>query len=452
MPSGLFMNRSEFKKIIEFLIFILVAFAVYLIPIPGLCEAGKRTLSILLLAALLWVTEIIPVYVTSFVILFSQAIFLTRPMEVNFRVFLTPFFDSVIVLFLGGLILAQALKKYELDEWFVFLILKKIGNTPIKILLGLMGVTAFLSMWMSNTAATALMIGLVLVLTENIPKDDPLLYALALGIPFSANIGGIATPIGTPPNALTISILRNKGINISFVGWMAFALPLTLLLFLLIFWVLSSSFKSKVKFVPMVTSKEFIFDVKQKTVLWVFVITLLLWLTGELHKIPASIVSLIPIIVFHGFGLLNEEDFGTLGWDTLMLMGGGLSLGMSIEKSGLSSWFVNAVRLQSFPNILLLASLALITILLTTFISNTSAAAILLPIAVGTSQRFIDTALIVGISASIAMILPISTPPNAIAYGAGIIRLRDMVKYGSVIAVGSGIIIVGFIKILTLII
>ncbi|MCS7258418.1 MAG: DASS family sodium-coupled anion symporter [candidate division WOR-3 bacterium] len=446
------MNKAVLKKLIQIIIFVIIATAVYFIPISGLNEAGRRTLSILIFAALLWITEIIPVYVTSFVILFLQAILLTRPMDVNFRVFLAPFFDSVIVLFLGGLILAQALKKYELDEWFVFLILKKIGNTPRKILLGFMAVTAFLSMWMSNTATTALMIGLVLVLAENIPKDDPLLYALTLGIPFSANIGGIATPIGTPPNALTISILKNKGINISFIGWMAFALPLTILLFLLIYWILSSSFKSNLKVVPVVKPKEFIFDIQQKVILWVFLITLALWLTSELHKIPTSIVSLIPVIVFHSIGLLNEEDFGAFGWDTLMLMGGGLSLGMSIEKSGLSSWFVNAVRLQSFPNILLLIGLAIITILLTTFISNTSAAAILLPIAVGISPKFIDTALLVGISASIAMILPISTPPNAIAYGAGIIKLRDMVKFGSIIAIGSAIIIVIFIKILTLII
>jgi sodium-dependent dicarboxylate transporter 2/3/5 len=445
--------RSAFtKKGLPIIIFLLVSLAVYFLPISNISEAAKRTLSILIFTSLLWISEIIPVYATSFVILFLEAIFLSSPMGVNFRIFLAPFFDSVIVLFLGGLVLAQALKKYELDEWFVSLILQRTGKTPRRILFGLMAVTAFLSMWMSNTATTALMIGLVLVLTENIPQDDPLISALALGIPFAANIGGIATPIGTPPNALTISMLRNKGINISFIGWMALGLPIAIILFLLIYFVLLSAFKSKVNEVPIVIFKKITFNKQQKTILIVFGITLILWLTAEIHKIPTSIVSLIPVIMLHGAGLLDEESFGSLGWDTLMLMGGGLSLGMSIEKSGLSTWFVNVIRFQALPDFLLVIGLAIITIILTTFISNTSAAAILLPIAVGLSQKPIELGLVVGIGASIAMILPVSTPPNAIAYGSGLIKLREMVKYGGIIAFLSAVVIVLFIKAISIII
>jgi sodium-dependent dicarboxylate transporter 2/3/5 len=444
------MTQTIIKKLSLIALFIIIALAVYFLPIHNISEPAKRTLSILIIAALFWVTEVVPLYITSFVILFLETIFLTNVMGGNFRIFLVPFFDSVIVLFLGGLVLAQALKKYDLDEWFAFLILKRIGNKPYRVLIGLMAVTAFLSMWMSNTATTALMIGLVLVLMKNIPSHDPLIPALALGIPFAANIGGLATPIGTPPNALAISILRTKGINISFVGWMAFALPLTIVLFFIIYFILRMNFRTKLQSVKLIENKSNGFTNEQKLILGVFGLTFLLWLTAELHKIPTSIVSIIPVIIFSGFGLLKEENFGGLGWDTLMLMGGGLSLGMSIEKSGLSSWFVNMINFQSFPNILLLAILAIITIILTSFISNTSAAAILLPIGVGLTTKSIDVALIVSICASIAMILPVSTPPNAIAYGSGLINIKNMVKYGSVIAVISAVLIVFFIKVITI--
>lgn len=444
------MNKEITKKIFLLVAFLVVAYLVYLLPLPNISESAKRTLSILVIASLFWISEIIPLHITSLVILFLEAIFLTNTMGGNFRIFLVPFFDSVIVLFLGGLVLAQALKRYDLDEWFTFIILKRVGNKPERVLLGLMAVTAFLSMWMSNTATTALMIGLVLVLIQNIPSDDPLIPALALGIPFAANIGGLATPIGTPPNGLTMGILRSKGTSISFLGWMTFALPLTIILFFLIYYILKKSFRSRVQTVPMIEEKSSRFSREQKIILIVFLLTVLLWLTAELHKIPTSIVSLIPVMVFCGIGLLKENDFGQIGWDTLILMGGGLSLGMSIEKSGLSSWFVNQINFSALPNILLLIGLCLITIILTSFISNTSAAAILLPIAVGISSKPAGTALIVGLSASIAMILPVSTPPNAIAYGSGLIKIKNMAKYGGIIALGSAIIIVLFIQAMTM--
>ncbi|MEO0091832.1 MAG: DASS family sodium-coupled anion symporter [candidate division WOR-3 bacterium] len=446
------MKNNIIKKIIYITLILLISLGIYFIPIAHISEPAKRTLSILTIAALFWITEIIPLYITSFVILFLEAIFLTNQMGGNFKIFLVPFFDSVIVLFLGGLVLAQALKKYDLDEWFTFIILKRIGNKPSQVLIGFMAVTAFLSMWMSNTATTALMIGLVIVLTQNIPQNDPLITALALGIPFSANIGGIATPIGTPPNALTISILQSKNINITFLGWMILGLPLTVILFFIVYLVLKKYFKSSLKEINLIQEKNNEFSREQKLILGVFLVTVLLWLTYELHKIPTSIVALLPVIIFSGSGLLKEEDFGRIGWDTLILMGGGLSLGMTIEKSGLSSWFVSQINFASFPNIVLLISITLITIFLTSFISNTSAAAILLPIAVSLSSKSIGPALTVGLSASIAMVLPVSTPPNAIAYGSGLIKTKDMVKYGGIVAILSAIVITLVVLLVSLLI
>jgi sodium-dependent dicarboxylate transporter 2/3/5 len=437
------MPKRYWKNFVLLIVFLFIGFLVSRIPIAGMQEPARRTLGVLVVAALLWISEVVPLYITSFVIVFLETIFLTSLLGGNFKIFLFPFFDSVIALFLGGLVLAYTLKKFELDEWFLFSILKRIGNTPSRVLLGLMGVTAFLSMWMSNTAATALVIGLVLVLIQKIPSDDPLVKALALGVPFAANIGGIGTPIGTPPNALAIGILREKGISISFLQWVGIGLPLVIILFFLIYFILRAGYRSKLKTVQLVEYKTSSFNPEQKIVLGVFGLTLILWLTAEFHKIPSSIVSLLPVIVFGVIGFLEEEDLGKIGWDTLILMGGGLSLGLAIERSGLSSWFVNQMSSILSSKFLLIGGMAFITIILTSFISNTSAAAILLPIATSLTTKPVGIALVVALGASIAMTLPTSTAPNAIAYGSGLIKVKDMLKIGIIIAFLSGIIIIG---------
>jgi sodium-dependent dicarboxylate transporter 2/3/5 len=429
------------KNLLLLIFFLFIGFLVSRLPITGMAEPARRTLGILLVAALLWISEIVPLYITSFVIVFLETIFLTNFLGGYFKIFLFPFFDSVIALFLGGLVLAYTLKKFELDEWFLFTILKRVGNSPSRVLLGLMGVTAFLSMWMSNTAATALVIGLVLVLIEKVPSEDPLIKALALGVPFAANIGGIGTPIGTPPNALAIGILREKGISLSFLQWVSFGLPIVIILFFLIYFILRLRFRSKLKEVKLAEYKAERFSKEQKIILVVFGLTLILWLTAELHKIPSSIVSLLPVIIFGVIGFLEEEDLGKIGWDTLILMGGGLSLGLAIERSGLSSWFVKQTSVILSSKFLLIGGMTFVTIILTSFISNTSAAAILLPIATSLMAKPFGIALVVAIASSIAMVLPTSTAPNAIAYGSGLIKVKDMLKTGVIIAILAGIII-----------
>lgn len=435
------MKKRYFKNFFLFLIFLLLGLLISRLPFPEMGEPARITLGILSVAVFLWVTEIVPLYITSFVILFLEVLFLTKFVGGDFKIFLFPFFDSVIVLFLGGLVLAYTLKKFALDEWFLFLILKRVGNSPSRILFGLMLVTGFLSMWMSNTAATALVIGLVLVLINQIPATDPLVKALALGIPFAANIGGIATPIGTPPNALAIGILREKGISISFYQWLLFGLPITIILFFFIYFILRFYFPSKLSKIQLTEYKLEGFSQEQKIILGVFGLTLFLWLTTQFHKIPSSIISLLPLIIFGFLGFLEEEDLGKIGWDTLILMGGGLSLSLAIERSGLSGWFVQKIGPFLSSNFLLVMGFTYLTIILTSFVSNTSAAAILLPIAATLRAKPLGITLVVALASSIAMVLPTSTAPNAIAYGSGLIKVKDMLKTGLVIAIFSGIVI-----------
>ncbi len=486
----------KYKKLITIVLAIILGYVVYLLPIPDLPVGGRITLGILVIGAILWITEAIPLYSTSLLVLFLNLIFLARVIEVPIRTFISPFFDPVILLFLGGFALSAGLSKYGLDEIFTQAIVSRVGNSPRKVLLGIMAVVAFLSMWMSNTAATVLGMSLSLLIVKNLEAKDPFSLAMILGVPFAANIGGMATPIGTPPNAIAIGLLRAQGIELSFLRWMSVGLPLAIILFMFTYWILITFFKPKAKAVELKISTSKKLNKTQIITLVTFLITITFWLTGEWHKydpavgalIPAivftglgilnrddleqlgwdvllliggglslgvlAVGALIPAIVFTGLGILNHDDLGQLGWDVLLLIGGGLSLGVAIEKSGLSQWVVSQASGLQLNPMMVFIFFALFTITLTTFISNTVTASLIVPIGISlVSAEPTSIAIIIALSASIAMILPISTPPNAIAYSSGIIKVKDMAKVGTIIALFSAVILstlgVYLIKLLT---
>ncbi len=304
--------------------------------------------------------------------------------------------------------------------------------------MGIMAVVAFLSMWMSNTAATVLGMSLSLLIVKNLEAKDPFSLAIVLGVPFAANIGGMATPIGTPPNAIAIGLLRAQGIELSFLRWMSVGLPLAIILFMFTYWILITFFKPKAKAVELKISTSKKLNKTQIIALVTFLITITFWLTGEWHKYDPAVGALIPAIVFTGLGILNRDDLEQLGWDVLLLIGGGLSLGVAIEKSGLSQWVVSQASGLQLNPMMVFIFFALFTITLTTFISNTVTASLIVPIGISlVSAEPTSIAIIIALSASIAMILPISTPPNAIAYSSGLIKVKDMAKVGTIIAIFS---------------
>ena len=221
---------SQKRKIAFVALGLILFFLVYLFPVGALKDLNgdmRAALGILLLAATLWITESIPLYATSLIIVLFQVLFISEE-TIGADETLAPFFSPIIALFLGGFVLASALHKYDLDLKIADAILERAGKAPGKVMLALMGTTAFLSMWMSNTATTALMIALALPIYEQIPKEERFKKGLILGIPFAANIGGMGTPIGTPPNAIIIEELSNFGFTVSFLDWMLLALPLTI--------------------------------------------------------------------------------------------------------------------------------------------------------------------------------------------------------------------------------
>ena len=433
------------RRLNQFIFITLLAAISYKLPLFLDLTKGQRiNLVIFLVAALLWITEVVPLFVTALIILFLEAVWLKpNAPGTSLSTYLSPFFSSVILLFLGGFVLAKALETYKLDEIFAKKILQRTGTKPSSVLFGFMLVTAFLSMWMSNTAITALMIAVALPLVRKI-DDKNFTKALLIGIAFSANIGGMGTPIGTPPNAIAMEALKSQGVQLSFTRWLILALPLTLLLLLVTWGILSIFFRSKAQKIEIKFEEQPVIETKGKVVLITSLVTALLWLTAEVHKIPSSIVALIPIIVYFSSGILERKHFNSLSWDVLILMGGGLSLGKAFGVTGLSKWLVHSIGFEYMSQYAVLAVLVIITIVLTNFMSNTSTAALVIPLALSLKANPVALAMCVALSASASMLLPVSTPPNAIAYSSGMLRVKDMFKTGLVVTTLMGILILTF--------
>ncbi len=424
-------------------------------PLPGLSQAGKIGFGIFVVAILLWTTEAVPLFITSFVIVALEVITLGLPggplgfSKGEYAKFINPLFSPVIMLLLGGFALAAGLQKYGLGEVLITKIIAKVGNKPKRVILGAMAATAFLSMWISNTAATAAMIALIMPVIKVLPEKENTRKALVLGVAFSASVGGIATPIGTPPNAIAIGELALHGHDISFGKWTLIALPLCVLLFSIIYKIILFFFPPKVDEIAFTPPPQQPLTKNQKAVLGVGLLTALLWLTGPLHHIPSSVVALVPVLAFFGTGLLEKNDFSDLGWHVLIIVGGGLSLGVAMRETGLSSWLVSKIDLQTLPLPLVFVLIATATLTMATFISHSAVANLLIPIVIGFSSCH-PTGLVVtcAMAASVGMALPVSTPPNAIAYGAGEVKIKDMALAGGIGSMCCAILLALYIYVL----
>ena len=444
MSLTIFTSRNR-RAILILAIALVAGAAVSRIPFDGLSEAGRLTFGIFTMAAILWVLEPFSLYVTSFIIVILEVILLGRsggPLGLTgsgYMIFLNPFFSSVVVLLLGGFVMAQAVKRYGIDTWLSRKLLHRVGTRPAAVLLGMMVMCAFLSMWISNTATTALMMAVAIPVVNTFPGNEPFRKAMILGIPFASNIGGIGTPIGSPPNAIAMGFLEQSGHEMTFLGWMMIGVPIVVVLIIVCWLILFSLFRPKIEHVELEVSEEAeSLDGRSKFIIAVFILVVILWLTSSLHGIPSSIVALIPFVIFFGLRLLDDDDLRELGWGILFIVGGGMSLGVAMKESGLSEWMVSQIDFASMGTLGILFLFAGVAALMTTFISNSATANLLLPIVVGIAAVSpVSSALVVAIVSSAAMILPVSTPPNAIAYGSGHIDVRDMAKAGTIVTVIS---------------
>jgi len=443
------------------LFFGLLGFTIpFFLNITGLPEAGHIALSIFFLAAVFWMFEPVPIYATSLLVIILQVLLLSAEGLIAwpdvsaytaepYTAFTGTLASPIIILFLGGFVLAEAAVKYDMDRNLTRILLRPFGDKPKFILLGLMLVTAILSAFMSNTATTAMMMTVIIPIIGRLQPEDPMRIGLALSIPFAANIGGIATPIGTPPNAIVIGSLANQGISIPFGDWMLLAVPLVLVVLAFAWLLILMLYKPVSERVSLDMKGQFKTSRPAVLLYLIFALTVILWITESLHGIKSAIVALIPVVLLSLTGVITKEDIRKLPWEVLWLVAGGISLGISMKTTGLAEWMVTNIQWSALGTITMIVVFSAVAIAMSNFLSNTVTATLLIPLAVslatsgiaGDGFNLVIISIVIGISASHAMMLPISTPPNAIAISTGVLQTKHMAKAGIAIGV-VGILIV----------
>ena len=454
------------KKLIGLSISVILTLIAWFTPlesfgIPGLTIIEQRVIALFVFAACMWISEAIPIWTTSVLVLVLMLLTTSDSMFNFMRVddptFGTPignkalmasFADPTIMLFMGGFVLAITATKYKLDAALAKVMLAPFGTRSEFVLLGFLLVTGVFSMFMSNTATAAMMLAILTPVLSSLPANGKGKIALALAIPVAANIGGIGTPIGTPPNAIAKGNLENLlGINIGFGDWAMIMIPLALVILLIMWFVLIKLFPFSQKNIKIEIEGEFEKSPKAYIVYITFALTILLWVTDKLTGVNSNVVALIPFAVFSVFGIFTKEDLRLIDWDVLWLVAGGFALGIGLDKTGLAQHLVNAIPFNTWSPMVVILGSGLLCIVMSTFMSNSATAALLIPIlaAVGSGmqQELIPyggvKTLIIGLalSASFAMALPISTPPNALAYAKGFIQQKDMALVGIIVGVIS---------------
>lgn len=406
----------------------------------GMEKPTEIAFVILVASAILWVSEAVPLFVTSLLILLLSKVWLDpalREAGTNLPSshFSAPFFSDIILLFLGGFVLSSALHKYKIDADLARRIIKRTGSSIPLLIAGIMGITAFLSMWLSNTATTAMMLALCLPMVQRLPQGDRYRLAILLSIPFAANIGGLGTPIGTPPNAIAMQYMRECGMAPTFGKWILLGIPAVIGLLVVMWGVLLLLYRGKVKSIEVdETPSTRVYTPKAVFAIGICLLTAIGWITGPWHGMSTGTVALVPVVTFFGARILTVRELRGLSWDVLLVMGGGLCLGKVVIASGLDTWIVGQLPLENASPLLLAVILGSVACLMSTLMSNTATANLILPLAVGLGG---EASLLVAIafSCSMAMALPISTPPNALAFSSGEIEGKDILKPGIIATV-----------------
>lgn len=453
-----FARNSLQNSFIMFFLSLVIALVIAYIPNYSLSPAGVTTLFILIFAAGLWITEAIPAFAVSLLVIsleivllgFSDFDFSSGSKEWEY--YLSPWSSPLIFLFLAGFIMASAASKTKLDLWLAKRVLFFVGGRPKNIVTGLIAITFTLSMFISNTATAAMMMTILTPLLLHVKPSNPFSKAMLLSVVVGANLGGMATIIGTPPNAIAVGLL---GMNApSFIGWMGYALVPAIVVVAILRLVILKLYPSNEPFIDLTSIKEVehfddstrkfskvpvIPSWKKNITIVLFMITIVMWLTGPLHHIPTTVISFIPIIGFTLFGILDADDICKIRWDVIILIVGGLSLGLAVSKTGLDIWFATLVNVENMELFLLILVFSFVVVIISNFMSNTAAANIMLPIVLAVSSTLSETGSVyaviaVALTASFAMSLPVSTPPNAIVFSSKKVTTKDFLIMGLVSA------------------
>ena len=439
--------------------------------IAALTPIQQRMIAIFVWAALMWIIEAVPAWTTSLLIIVimlltvsdSGITLLTNGYDakelMSYKSIMGCFANPTVMLFMGGFILALVASKSGIDISMARAMLKPFGSKPRVVLLGFILVTAIFSMFVSNTATAAMMLTFMAPIIRQLPSTEKGTAALALAIPIGANIGGLATPIGTPPNGIVLQYINDvDGLNlgVDFGEWTLVMTPLMLVILLISWVLLSVMFPFTAKKVNLTIIGGAKKGWRTSVIYATLAVTILLWMFEKVTGINSYVVALIPIGVFAITRIIKSSDLKDIDWACLWMVAGGFALGEGMSKTGLAKTLVDAIPFDNWPAMLVLLGGGIICWLLSQFISNSAATALMVPImvAVGTGMKDalgdfggVGTLLVgVAMAASFAMSLPISTPPNAIAYSTGLIKTKQMFITGMLIGVIS--LVIGYVLII----
>jgi sodium-dependent dicarboxylate transporter 2/3/5 len=463
------------------------------LPPEELARSMQVVLALLCLMVVWWVTEAIPLSATALLPAVLLPLFHVTglqgkgPAEFTIKNVLANYASPVIYLFFGGFLLAAAMQKWKLDRRLTLWILTRgrLANNARSVLLGMMSVAAFLSMWISNTATTAMMLPLglgILSLVNVRPGESKFGTALMLGIAWAASIGGVGTIIGSPPNGIALGILNStfaddpNYVRITFLDWMKFGIPYILIFIPTAWFILLKVHPPEIDSIP--GGKQRLLDERsqlgplstgEKRTITIFLFAVLLWITNPFWPalFPDSIARslewideyaiglsvglllfVVPINLLKGEFLLNWKDSKFVDWGTLLLFGGGIALSDAMFKTGLAAWIANwFVGLLGTPStIVMLIAIVLLVDFLTEITSNVAVTSMMVPIVISialkTGQNAIALAVAAAVAASMAFMLPVATPPNALVYSSGYIRLKDMIRAGFFLDIAGWIVTV----------
>lgn len=409
-----------------------------------------------------WILEVIPIYVTAlFPMIFAVPLGLSDTEELA-----SSYGNHVIFLFLGGFIIALALEKWEIHLQIARRILKVVGNSKPRIILGFLVSTGFLSMWISNTATALMMLPMAIAVVDSLPAEKQgkrFSVLLLLSIAAAANIGGVATLVGSPPNMIMAAILQKKfNIHVDFISWFKIGLPLSAVImvavYLFFYFMLGRERKEKVEGFSLENER---WTSNQYKVLSVFGLIVVLWsfkglilkLTGFSYSDESAAV-LCAVLLFlipadRKAKILEWKDTEKLPWGILLLFGGGLALADILDKGGIASLISNSFHVFSaWPYLLLVGMIVVISIFGSEVISNTAQITILIPVigkfAIDSGLPVLPLCFAVTMAASCAFMLPMGTPPNAIAFSSGKIKMYQMASVGLVMNLISAVLITLF--------
>ena len=461
-------NRYTRVTVISVIALVIAMLPTELFGIEGLNPIQQRVIAIFVWAACMWIVEAVPAWTTSLLIIVIMLLTVSdsaiaplisgydKSDLVSYKTIMYTFANPTVMLFMGGFILALVASKSGVDVSIARALLKPFGSKPYVVLFGFMLVTAIFSMFVSNTATAAMMLTFLAPVLRQLPQNEKGTAALALAIPIGANIGGLATPIGTPPNGIALQYINGElGLGVDFSEWMIVMTPLMLGILAISWVLLRFAYPFTAKKINLLIVGGARNDWRTYVIYGTLAVTILLWMFEKVTGINSYVVALFPIGVFAITRIIKSSDLKDIDWACLWMVAGGFALGEGMSKTGLADNLVKAIPFDNWPVIAVLIGGGFICWLLSQFISNSAATALMVPIMVAVGKGIegplgeyggIGTLLVcVAMAASFAMALPISTPPNAIAYSTGLIKTKQMFTTG--VAVGVISLVLGYVLI-----